>query len=250
MKTPLISKKQFNKFKHLLPVPRGNVKIEHYIFIWAVLFVLKHGIPWRQLPKFFGNWSSIYRRFNRWCALGIFEKIYRFLGKNIKKRNIAMLDSTYIKAHRTSASLAFDGLPREIGRSSGGLTTKIHLLCNELSQPIDFCITAGQVHDIKAALSLVLRNLDCIKSFIADKAYDATTLREILKDKNVCIPPKSNRKKQIFYDCKLYAKRHIIENMFAKIKDLRGIAMRYCRCATMYFSFVCLGLVHLFFCVN
>lgn len=109
---------------------------------------------WEQVPEKYGKWNSIYRKFLRWSAKGIFEKIFRHFSQKIKKRNTAMLDSTYVKAHRTVASLASDGQPRLIGRSHGGITTKIHLLCNELEQPIDFRITGGQVNDAKIAPDL------------------------------------------------------------------------------------------------
>ncbi len=69
-----------------------------------------------------------------------------------------MIESTFAKAHRTASSLAFDGQARELGKSHGGITSKIHLLCNNESKPIDFIITGGQVHDIKIAPKLVSRN--------------------------------------------------------------------------------------------
>ena len=65
-----------------------------------------------------------------------------------------MIDSTYVKAHRTAASMACKDASRNIGRSHGGLTTKIHLLCNEYDIPIDFFITGGEVHDVNQLLNL------------------------------------------------------------------------------------------------
>ncbi len=73
---------------------------------------------------------------------------------------------------------------------------------------------------------------------IGDRGYDADWFREGLKERGIepCIPPKRNRTKPIAYDAKLYKKRHKIENMFARLKDWRRIAMRYDRCAHTFFS--------------
>ena len=142
-----------------------------------------------------------------------------------------MIDSTFSKSHRTSVSMAYDGQPRQIGRSRGGLTTKIHVLCDENRMPIDFCITNGEVHDVKAGYDLVRANRHRIKTLIADKAYDSGSMRQILAENNSesCIPSSARRNLPIPFDTALYRKRHLIENLFSVLKDWRGIAMRYCR---------------------
>ncbi len=93
MEVPIISKTLFNRFKHLLPLPRGNKKLDDKVFIRIVFYVVKTNMCWEQVPEKYGKWNSIYRRFLRWSAKGIFEKIFRHFGKKIK-RNTAMLDST------------------------------------------------------------------------------------------------------------------------------------------------------------
>ena len=82
-----------------------------------------------------------------------------------------------------------------------------------------------------------------MKYLLADKAYDSNKIRALLSSNKVdaCIPPKANRKEDIPYDKELYKKRHVIENMFGRLKDWRGVAMRYCRCAHTYRSFVCIA---------
>ncbi len=83
---------------------------------------------------------------------------------------------------------------------------------------------------------------------LADKAYDANDLRDHLGKRHiqVCIPAKSNRKTKIQHAPELYAKRHIIENTFGRLKDWKGIAFRSNRCAHTYQSFVALALIVLF----
>lgn len=170
------------------------------------------------------------------------------LNSRTGKSNMVMLDSTYIKTHRTAASLKADQFPRELGRSRGGLTTKIHLLCNNERRPLDFMITPGQTNDIRVAPVIVTRNYFRIKHLIADKAYDSDAFRQLLHCYNIneCIPAKSNRKYPAIHNPAMYKKRHVIENMFALLKDWRGIATRYCRNAHAFDSFVCLALISIF----
>lgn len=160
-----------------------------------------------------------------------------------------MVDSTTIKALRTSASLASDGRPRELGRSAGGLTSKIHLIANIQQKPIDFILSPGQSSDAKVGAELIENNLGRIKRLLADKAYDSNYIRNML-DKigaGICIPPKSNRKNPPSFDRSLYGRRSTIEIIFGRLKDWRGIAMRYCRNAYIFDSFICVALISTFF---
>lgn len=247
METPLIERKKFNRIRRHLPPQKSRRRVNDLYVISAIIWVIHTGSAWRQIPEFYGKWTTIYSRFKRWSKLGIFEKIFRIFAKRVNKKCHAMLDSTYVKAHRTSASMACSESKRNIGRSHGGLTTKIHLLCNEYGLPIDFLITGGEVHDVKPAPELVARNK--MIGLIADKAYSSKKLRALLAylGRKVCIPVKSNAKIKIPHDRKLYKKRHLIENMFARIKDLKGLALRTNRCAHTFASFVSLALIYLFF---
>ena len=87
------------------------------------------------------------------------------------------------------------------------------------------------------------------KVLLADRGYDADWFRNALKAKRIapCIPPRKNRKRRVHYNKKLYKKRHKVENMFAKIKDWRRIAMRYDRCAHTFFSAICIAASFIFY---
>ena len=84
---------------------------------------------------------------------------------------------------------------------------------------------------------------------LADRGYDADWFRKALQARRItpCVPPRKNRKRRIRYDKKLYKKRHKVENMFAKIKDWRRIAMRYDRCAHTFFSAICIAAAFIFY---
>jgi len=87
------------------------------------------------------------------------------------------------------------------------------------------------------------------KDLLADKGYDSDWFRAALLDKGItpCIPPRKSRKNPVDYDKTLYKQRHKIENMFARIKDWRRVAMRYDRCAHTFFSAICIAAITIFY---
>jgi transposase len=120
------------------------------------------------------------------------------------------------------------GEDQAIGRSRGGLSTKIHALVDALGNPTDFFLTGGEAHDLVGADHL-LPTMQA-DTLIADKAFDADA--RVLEPlaaagKTAVIPPRVNRSAPRNYDRQLYAARHLIENFFAKIKQFRAIATRY-----------------------
>jgi transposase len=114
-----------------------------------------------------------------------------------------------------------------LGRSRGGLTTKIHLLCNGLGQPVDFLVTAGQVADCTQAFTLLgERKADAV---LADKGYDTDAVVQHIETSGAqpVIPPKANRKVQRPYSKILYQQRNRIERCFSKLKQFRRLATRF-----------------------
>jgi transposase len=114
-----------------------------------------------------------------------------------------------------------------MGRSRGGLTTKIVALVDALGNLVRFLLLPGQAHDMKGVAPLI-RDVS-FGALMADKAFDANWLLEELDERgaSAVIPPKSNRKQQRVYDTEACKWRHLVENCFAKIKEFGGIATRY-----------------------
>jgi transposase len=70
-------------------------------FLNAVLYVARTGVPWRDLPARYGNWNSVWRRFDRWCAKGVWAKLADCLDEpDLEELH---LDSTSVKAHQSAA---------------------------------------------------------------------------------------------------------------------------------------------------
>ena len=97
-----VTKAQYERIAGHFPIQRGNVKTENYIFINAILYMAENGCKWRALPKEFGKWSTIYRKFNRWAKNGVLQRVFVALqAEGIISVNIEALalDSTSCKVH-------------------------------------------------------------------------------------------------------------------------------------------------------
>ena len=95
-----------------------------------------------------------------------------------------------------------------MGRSRGGLTTKIHALTNENGLPLRYLLTPGQAHDAPAA-KILLNSLQPGQVVLADKAYDADWIKEMIWEQGAeaVIPSKSNRKLPKTFDKALYKQK-------------------------------------------
>lgn len=121
------------------------------------------------------------------------------------------------------------------------MTTKIHLLCNQLGRPLRLLLTGGQKADCQSAAALLANQR--AKGVIADKGYDTDEIRRQLKARRMraVIPAKRNRKRKFRHDKGLYAERNRIERCFGKLKLHRRIATRYDRNDTHYLGFLYLA---------
>jgi putative transposase len=130
-----------------------------------------------------------------------------------------------------------------LGRSRGGLSTKIHAAGDALGLPLRLIGTPGQRNDITAAHDLV-DGLDA-GALLADKGYDAGHLIEKLEKTGteIVIPPKRDRKTQRAYDTALYKERNRIERFFNKLKQFRRVATRYDKLLANFMGFVKLAAI-------
>lgn len=122
------------------------------------------------------------------------------------------------------------------------MSTKIHALVDALGNPLAFLLTPGQAHDLAGADALLPQM--AADTLLADKAFDADQRvieRLAAAGKTAVIPPKSNRKNPRTYDRELYKARHLIENFFCKLKQLRAIATRYDKTARNFLAAIYLA---------
>jgi len=134
-----------------------------------------------------------------------------------------------------------------IGKSKGGNTTKIHMAVDAYGLPIEFDITGGEVHDCKAAPELI-EKLPTAEFTIADKGYDSEELRELIRKKGSTpiIPRKRNSiVGNADIDWCLYKYRHLVENVFARLKHFRAIATRYDKLKRNFASMLAMACAYL-----
>lgn len=132
-----------------------------------------------------------------------------------------------------------------MGRSRGGLTTKIHLAADTLGRPLRVILTPGQAGDAPQAPALM-------EGFrpghvLADAAYDSNRIRARIADLGAAavIPCNPTRKRPIPHDKDIYKARNRIERCFNKLKHFRRIATRYDRRANYFLAFVLIACIML-----
>lgn len=209
----------------------------------GILYKLRVGCPWRDLPHSFGYWNSIYKRFNDWSSKGKLWAIFKAVVTE-PDHEWTFLDGTIVKAHQHSSGARKEA-ETGIGRSVAGNTSKIHLAVDSMGLPIHFEITGGEVHDSKLAAKLVELTISKDSEYyIEDRGYDSETLRLHIKQygSNSIIPRKKNSKtSNEDIDWCLYKYRHLVENAFARLKHFRSIATRYEKLKANYAGMLSLG---------
>ena len=155
-----------------------------------------------------------------------------------------IVDSTIVRAHQHAAGAKKGGLrDQAIGRSRGGLSTKIHMAVRGLGCPVRFMLTAGQKGDAPQAAALI-EGLPA-EVIMADTAYDADHLRQAIAAKGALavIPNNPSRARKYPLDKHLYAQRHLVECCFSKLKQFRRVATRFEKTARNYRAVVTLAAI-------
>jgi putative transposase len=96
---------QWEKIKDVLPGKErdpGRTAVDNRLFVNAVLYVLKTGVPWEDLPARYGKPNTVWKRFDRWCAAGVWERLAKALGD--PELEEVQLDSTTVKAHPVAST--------------------------------------------------------------------------------------------------------------------------------------------------
>jgi transposase len=214
-----------------------------YLVLESILFVLTEGCSWRAIDRPQARWNSVYQYFRRWCQRGTLQKVLTQFGPELAPGR-HFVDSTHVKVHADGSNPAGGRASQAMGRTKGGLNTKIHVLVNVRSQAVVIALSAGNDADI----SLVEELTECLpegSTLIGDKSYDSSTLRQTAANKGIrtCIPARTNRTTTVPFSATVYRRRHRVENFFQRIKRYRRVATRYDKLAETFLGFVCLAIL-------
>ena len=197
-----------------------------------MVFVLRTGVPWRDLPGFFGPWSSVYTRYRRWCREGLFAALLAALARQAKGV-LRHLDCSHIKLHQHAANPAGGQAAQAIGRTRGGLNTKLAAVVDARGKALAVALAVGQQHDLKA-VQPILHQLRGGR-VVADKAFASGVFyRQVCHHgADACLPAKRREHHPAPFHRGYYRCRHRIENFFARIKCFRRISTRYDKLAAI-----------------
>nr|WP_310437227.1 IS5 family transposase [Streptomyces sp. 3330] len=262
---------QWARVEPLLPdrtPKRGGRWRDHRQVIDAIAFKFQTGAQWVHLPERYGNWRGVYNRLRMWALDGTWERVFTALvAQADADENLSWavsVDSTIVRAHQHAAGARKKGAPagepddHAIGRSRGGLTTKIHLAADARCRPLAFVLTAGQAGDAPAFTDVMARlrvprrrgrprtRPDVV---LADKAYSSRAIRAHLRKRGIraVIPiPADQRNHRLrrgsqggrppAFDRDAYKQRNTVERCINRLKQWRGIATRYEKTATIFLA--------------
>lgn len=99
-----LTDEQWKRLQPLLPQVRTGPESKRgdRLFIDAVLYRAKTGVPWRDLPERFGPWKTVYNRFNRWAKLGVWAKVFKALQMHDDEIG-SIVDGSVVRAHQDAA---------------------------------------------------------------------------------------------------------------------------------------------------
>ena len=108
----LLSRAQMRRIEPFFPRSRGLPRVDDRRVISGIIYVIRHGLQWKDAPPGYGPPKTLYNRFIRWSRLGVFARIFAALAAKRGAPERLMIDATHLKAHRTAASLLQKGLFR------------------------------------------------------------------------------------------------------------------------------------------
>jgi len=112
----LLSAAQMRRIKPMFPRSRGLPRMDDRRVISGIIYVIRHGLQWKDAPVAYGPYKTLYNRFIRWSRLGVFARIFAALAakggtpERLMPERL-MIDATHLKAHRMAASLLQKGVP-------------------------------------------------------------------------------------------------------------------------------------------
>ncbi|MFG2924258.1 IS5 family transposase [Streptomyces sp. NPDC048305] len=260
----------WERIEPLMPADpvRGRRWADHRRTLEAIAWKYRTGSPWRDLPSELGSFKTAHKRLMRWAVDGTWERIFAALltlaDADDELGWTVSVDSTICRAHQHAAGGREKGAPGQsepddhaLGRSRGGLSTKIHLASDSRARPLALLVSAGQAGDAPA-FEAVMARIRVARSgpgrpgtrpeaVLADRAYSSRTIRRHLRRRGIraVIPQPSDQTghrlrrgraggRPPAFDAEAYKERNTVERCINRFKQWRGLAMRTDKLALAY----------------
>ena len=206
---------------------RGKPRMDDRRVLNGMLWRLGTGAPRADIPARYGPHPTCANRFDRWRRAGHCGRFIKAVSEAYEG-DFQMRDRFWIRVRQHGANGLKRGRSDCMGRSRGGLTTRIHALADAVGRPILLKLTEGQAHDGRSAADM----FDTVlagQTLLADRAHDSGRLHEVLAERgargNIRLVP--GRVKSFPFDAKLYELRNQAERFFNKLNHFRAVASRY-----------------------
>ena len=131
------------------PDQKGSTGRDNRMFVEGVLWIVRTGSPWRDLPEAFGDWNSVFRRFSRWSHKGVWWRIFAAMSDDPDFEYLIVEFHHHPRPPARRRGEKRGSEDQALGRSRGGLSTKIHMAVRGLGCPVRFTLTAGQKGDAR-----------------------------------------------------------------------------------------------------
>lgn len=248
-----ITDAQWTRLEPLLPplTGQGRPYLAHRPIVSGILWVLRTGAPWRDVPERFGKWTTVSSRFRRWTAKGIWQAIWAQLQREADLHgqldwSMHFVDGTVVRAHQCAAGARGGQKEEALGRSRGGFSTKIHLRAEGDGKPMAFVLSGSERHESKF-LAPLLETGAVVRAgrgrprirperVVGDKGYSYTMIRKYLHSRGirVTIPRRKDQGLDLCFDPAVYKERNKVERLVGRLKHFRRIATRYDKRAASY----------------
>ncbi|WP_431684107.1 IS5 family transposase [Kitasatospora sp. KL5] len=236
--------------------PRGDDRVVLNGIVWK----LRTGSAWRDVPERYGSWQTLYTRFRRWALDGTFSRMLRQVQAEKDAAGdidwLVSVDSTIVRAHRHAAggkrgpSTGTKRGDRALGRSRGGLSTEVHLACDGRGRPLGFVLTGGNRNDC-TRFEAVMADIRVPRvgpgrartrpdHVVADKGYGSRRIRAYPRGRGIrhTVPERADQALNRLnrgtpggrppgFDRRIYRLRNVVERWFNRLEQWRGPATRY-----------------------